>query len=512
MASRLAFEVVEQGRPGHRSVKWVGPHGVHHAVTFEPHRGSLTHYESDRGGTHDRYGMRHDYSPYAPLPPALVKRIGPSGVARLRAAYARPNPTPARGPGYGVTEHRTTGGRTVSWRDPYGGVRYDVTFEPKHGQVLLYERTMLGRDRFAKYYDMARDGQLPKDLLERLGPENARAMARLLKEGPRRNPTTAPRFRITMPGDYVLDTPGHKDPGSRRGFYSTAKTPADAAREIYKRLHLISAAHLDVQPWDDKASRSGTDVQCFAVSPRKIERIRNNPSDLDVRERWDRCVRAVTARGGVRSPAGICAASMRKAYGPQFQRIAAEGRSAAAAKRHARGEVLSRATGRPARRPAARLRPTAVQRRGQFKRVEREQRTAKRAVANPVQELLQSHVFGPGHAAVEWVDPGAGRWVKLGETGRRPPRSPGPHLVAPGAHLMMMWDGGVPALQYARGLFVRHGHHWKFLRATSAPVNARVAAGRVVVHGKLAPRDHAVLTQLARYAATEVGAHLRAGH
>ncbi len=73
-------------------------------------------------------------------------------------------------------------------------------------------------------------------------------------------------------------------------------------------------------------------------------------------KRFDRCVKDVTARGGVRDPSGICAASMRKAYGEEFQEVGAAGRHRAAVKRHRRGKVRSRATGRLVSRPASRIR------------------------------------------------------------------------------------------------------------------------------------------------------------
>jgi hypothetical protein len=109
---------------------------------------------------------------------------------------------------------------------------------------------------------------------------------------------------------------------------------------------------------------------------------RMNPSDVHVRESFDRCLTAVRRRG-VRSPEAVCAATMRKAYGSQFQKIAAQGRSLAAARRHAQGLVLARKRHRLVRRAKARLKPTAIERRGLVRRVIREQALAKRRAVRP---------------------------------------------------------------------------------------------------------------------------------
>jgi hypothetical protein len=114
---------------------------------------------------------------------------------------------------------------------------------------------------------------------------------------------------------------------------------------------------------------------------------RRNPTDIQIRERFDRCVRDVGHKRGIRKPEAICAKTMRAAYGDQFQEIAAKGRSLAAARRHRRGLVRSRRTGRLVHRPASRIHATTVERRGIAARVAREQRIAKAAsMHNPYSE------------------------------------------------------------------------------------------------------------------------------
>lgn len=106
-------------------------------------------------------------------------------------------------------------------------------------------------------------------------------------------------------------------------------------------------------------------------------RRRRNPTDLVVREKFDRCVSGATAGGYAYDPEAVCAKVMRRKYGKQFQRISAEGRSLAAARRHARGMVMSRRTGRLARRPRSRIRMTAIERRGRAGIVARQTWAAK---------------------------------------------------------------------------------------------------------------------------------------
>lgn len=274
-------------------------------------------------------------------------------------------------------------------------------------------------------------------------------------------------------------------------------------------------------------------------TPRRRRRRPAGPAtDVQVRERFDRCVLGVAGRGEVRDPFAVCARAFRKAYGAQFQRIAAEGRSAAAARRHARGEVLARKTGKPERRPASRLRPTAVERRGRLAEIERASVEAwrratgspvvsadvsaarrravaraqaaarparRRAVANPVAAVLQTHVVGPGHATVEWVDVARGRWVDgraLGRLGRRPPRPPVPHLVAPGAQLLVARGPKGAAMSFARALFVRHHHRWTYLAPAGEPVALRAhAPDRVTSDVRLPARDARVLEGLLRHVA-----------
>ncbi len=109
---------------------------------------------------------------------------------------------------------------------------------------------------------------------------------------------------------------------------------------------------------------------------------RRNPTDLEIRERFDRCVASVTSRGGVRDPEAVCAASIRRTAPRQLAKISGEGRSLAAARRHARGLVLSH--GRLVRRPASRIRKTKLQRRHGVRRVMQQQALAKRrAMRNP---------------------------------------------------------------------------------------------------------------------------------
>lgn len=123
---------------------------------------------------------------------------------------------------------------------------------------------------------------------------------------------------------------------------------------------------------------------------RRLAAARRNPSDLAVREKFDRCVASVRAKSGKRhltkagryarisSPEAVCAKSIRRTSRKQLAKISAEGRSLAAARRHARGYVRSRKTGRLVRRPASRMRLTAIQRRHQVRRVMHQQALAKR--------------------------------------------------------------------------------------------------------------------------------------
>lgn len=142
--------------------------------------------------------------------------------------------------------------------------------------------------------------------------------------------------------------------------------------------------------------RSGSPWLVVSGSTHGLGLGRRNPSDLEVREKFDRCVASVRAKSGkkhltkagryakISSPEAVCAASIRRTSPRQLTKIAAEGRSLAAARRHRRGLVRSRKTGRLVHRPASRLRPTAIQRRHQMRRVIRQQVLAKRrAMRNP---------------------------------------------------------------------------------------------------------------------------------
>lgn len=151
--------------------------------------------------------------------------------------------------------------------------------------------------------------------------------------------------------------------------------------------------------------------------------VRPNPSDLAVREKFDRCVASVRAKSGKRhltkagryarisSPEAVCAKSIRRTSRKQLAKISAEGRSLAAARRHARGYVRSRKTGRLVRRPMSRIHETMVERRGFVGRVMRQQKIAKlrakRQMArrrNPdvsvaqVQRVVESYLSKQWHA------------------------------------------------------------------------------------------------------------------
>lgn len=135
--------------------------------------------------------------------------------------------------------------------------------------------------------------------------------------------------------------------------------------------------------------RSGSPWLVVSGSPSGLGLRRRNPSDLAVREKFDSCVASVRSKSGKRhltkagryakvtSPEAICAKSIRRTSRKQLARISAEGRSLAAARRHRRGLVRSRKTGRLVHRPMSRIRPTAIERRGLLGRVARQQKLAK---------------------------------------------------------------------------------------------------------------------------------------
>lgn len=135
--------------------------------------------------------------------------------------------------------------------------------------------------------------------------------------------------------------------------------------------------------------RSGSPWLVVSGSTAGLGLRRRNPSDLEVREKFDRCVASVRAKSGKRHltksgryarisrPEAVCAKSIRRTSRKQLARISAEGRSLAAARRHRRGLVRSRKTGRLVHRPMSRIRKTAIERRGLLGRVMRQQKIAK---------------------------------------------------------------------------------------------------------------------------------------
>ncbi len=147
----------------------------------------------------------------------------------------------------------------------------------------------------------------------------------------------------------------------------------------------------------------------------------------------------------------------------------------------------------------------------------RENPKRKKARKNPVQELLQTHVWGPGHAALEWVDVDDGVWVdssKIATPAHRPPRKPGKYLVAPGAQLIFMesakdaWKSGNSALLFTRSLFVKHKHHWKYLAPNGPEIRAGIGSdGRVKLFSQVSKQDMFVLNLMLAYVAYEAKEH-----
>lgn len=184
---------------------------------------------------------------------------------------------------------------------------------------------------------------------------------------------------------------------------------------------------------------------------RRLAASRRNPSDLEVREKFDRCVASVRAKSGKRHltkagryakiarPEAVCAASIRRTSRKQLAKISAEGRSLAAARRHARGFVRSRKTGRLVHRPASRLRPTAIQRRHQVRRVMHQQALAKRrAMRNPSGKIYLSTLYDAtykgehGYATVAYKN---------------------------GRKYAVLFSPTVSSAEYARTMLLR-GHKW----------------------------------------------------
>lgn len=147
----------------------------------------------------------------------------------------------------------------------------------------------------------------------------------------------------------------------------------------------------------------------------------------------------------------------------------------------------------------------------------RENPKRKKARKNPVQELLQTHVWGPGRAALEWVDVDDGVWMdssKIATPAHRPPRKPGKYLVAPGAQLIFMeptggaWKAGNSTLLFTRSLFVKHKHHWKYLAPNGPEVQAGIGSdGQVKFFSPISKKDLFVLKLMLAYVAHEAKEH-----
>lgn len=127
--------------------------------------------------------------------------------------------------------------------------------------------------------------------------------------------------------------------------------------------------------------------------------------------------------------------------------------------------------------------------------------------SNPIQDLIQSHQFAPGHVVVEWVSPAHGKWLDAREIEsiwRRPPRTPGKHLIAPGAQLLIMMGPRGTQFSFSRAMFIKHHRHWKFLIDTGAKADGYLAGnGEVEMISRMDRSDEPMLRALLAYTVQE---------
>lgn len=127
--------------------------------------------------------------------------------------------------------------------------------------------------------------------------------------------------------------------------------------------------------------------------------------------------------------------------------------------------------------------------------------------SNPVQEIIQSHQFAPGHVVVEWISPSNGEWLDasvIQTRWRRPPRKPGPHLVAPGAQLLIMMGSQGAEFSFSKAVFVRHHKHWRFLVDTGPKTDGFLSGkGEVELTSRLDRRDEPMFRALLAYTVQE---------
>ncbi len=130
---------------------------------------------------------------------------------------------------------------------------------------------------------------------------------------------------------------------------------------------------------------------------------------------------------------------------------------------------------------------------------------------NPVQEILQSHQFAPGHVVVEWVNVTHAQWFDASVVQTRwrtPPREPGNHLVAPGAQLLISMGHDSTELSFSRAVFIKHHHHWKFLVDTGPRAEGYLVGNGEVDLTTNTPRvDETVMRMLLAYTVKEAKEH-----
>lgn len=142
---------------------------------------------------------------------------------------------------------------------------------------------------------------------------------------------------VENPRDWLPETGGRVVTASdlREGDVIVSGDRSARVRKVEKRAGKVRLV-LQFSPgvWSSAAVAPST---MFLVKRGKGLANPTKISDAELGRRFDSCVRDVSARGGVRSPQAICAASMRRAHGSaQLTKIAARGRSRAAAARRRR--------------------------------------------------------------------------------------------------------------------------------------------------------------------------------